>query len=109
MDDDQLIRQFMQAHRQEVSDSGFSDRVMRHIPARRPIWMLIVATLLAVATLGTLFIWFDGWSVLCDVFVRIYTAFTYAKHFNCTFNPLYLLVLLGLGCWFLTEKIKNLE
>ena len=106
MDDEQLIRQFMLAAREDVSDSGFSARVMRHIPAMRPLWIFPVAVVFVVAALAVLFIWFDGWSVLCNIFVRLYTAFTYAKHF--TFNPLYLLVFLGLGCWYLTEKIKKL-
>ena len=106
MDDDQLIRQFMQAHREEISDSGFSERVMRHIPVERPVWMFALAAFLGVVALAAIFIWFDGWSAICNVFVRIYYAFTFAKHY--TFNPLYLLVFLGLGCWFLTEKIKGI-
>jgi hypothetical protein len=106
MDDEQLIRQFMLSAREDVSDSGFSARVMRHIPTMRPLWVFPVATLLVVAALAALFIWFDGWSVICSLFVRLYTAFTYAKHFSP--NPIYLLVFLGLGCWYLTEKIKKL-
>lgn len=106
MDDDKLIRQFMLSAREEVSDSGFSARVMRHIPNERPFWVFPITVLFAVAALAVLFVWLDGWSVLCNIYVRAYTAITYAKHF--TFNPLYLLVFLGLGCWFLTERIKKL-
>ena len=108
MDDEQLIRQFMLSAREEVSDSGFSARVMRHIPNTRPFWVFPTAMLLIVAAVIALFIWFDGWSVLCSIFVRVYTIFAYAKHFHFTFNPLYLLVFLGLGCWYLTEKVKKL-
>ena len=106
MDDDKLIRQFMLSAREEISDSGFSARVMRHIPKERPFWVFPVTVLFAVTALAVLFVWLDGWSVLCNIYVRVYTAITYAKHF--TFNPLYLLVFLGLGCWFLTERIKKL-
>ena len=108
MDEDQLIRQFMQAHREDISDSGFSDRVMRHIPADRPAWMTCATIFLALAALAVLFIWFDGWSVLCSIYVRLYTAITYAKHLHFTFNPVYLLVFLGLGCWLLSERIKKI-
>lgn len=106
MDDEQLIRQFMLSAREEVSDSGFSARVMRHIPNTRPIWVFPATMLFVVAAVAALFIWFDGWSVLCSIFVHVYTIFTYAKHFS--FNPIYPLVFLALGCWYLTEKIKKL-
>jgi len=106
MDDDKLIRQFMQARREEISDSGFSARVMRHIPYERPFWMYIATALILLAALAAMFIWFDGWSVLCSVFVRLYTAVAYAKHM--AFEPLYLLVFVGLAGWLVIDKIKKI-
>ena len=32
--DEQLIRQFMQANKQEVADNGFSRKVIRRLPLR---------------------------------------------------------------------------
>lgn len=106
MDDDQLIRQFMQARREDISDNGFSDRVMRHIPFERPFWTYIASALFILTALAALLIWFDGWSVLCSIFVHIYTAIAYVKHM--AFEPLYLLVFIALGGWLAIEKIKQL-
>ena len=39
--DDKHLSDFFDKHRQEVSDKGFSDRVMRHLPVSQPIPLLV--------------------------------------------------------------------
>ena len=57
--DDQLIRQFMQANKQEVADKGFSRWVMRRLPLRPKV---ISDTLSAAGIILSciLFYVFDG-------------------------------------------------
>lgn len=105
MDDDQLIRQFLQSRREEVSDSGFSQRVMRHVPAERPFWMFCVATIAIVAACVALFFWLDGWDALCTLFVKACQAVAVARF--SSFNPLYALLLTGFVIWYLADKVKS--
>ena len=106
MDEDQLIRQFMQAHREEISDSGFSNRVMRHIPTERPFWMFCVASILVVAALIAMFIWQDGWHTICTFAVKAIETAVIARY--STVNPLAIIVLVGFIIWYMADRVKSI-
>ena len=59
IDDDQLLKQFMDANRQEVADNGFSRRVMRRLPARHNRMVQWINALCTIAGVF-LFLAFDG-------------------------------------------------
>ncbi len=64
--DDQLLRQFFsEAARQQISDNGFSRRVMRHLPVRIN-WIERVWTLCCIAVAVVLFVMFRGWELLAQ-------------------------------------------
>lgn len=53
---DILIKQFMQTHKQDIPDDGFTERVMRNLPADSPIvmsnrWTILCCGLMAVVVL----------------------------------------------------------
>lgn len=67
-DNDRLIEQFMKQSRQEIADDGFTERVMRGLPERKPqydwlptIWNAVMMTLALV-----LFIVFGGVGLVKD-------------------------------------------
>lgn len=67
-DNERLIEQFMKQHRQEIADDGFTERVMRGLPERKPqhdwlptIWNAVMMTLALV-----LFIAFGGVELVKD-------------------------------------------
>lgn len=71
MEDDKLLRQFMNANRQEVADGGFSRRVMRRLPYRyNPALRLINA--LGVIVGVFLFLAFDGIQVIVELLRNIF-------------------------------------
>ncbi|GEM_PF-3854336 len=53
MNDEELIKQFMRQHRTEISDQGFSKRVIANIPYRR-YGMFIPSSLLMVVLVALL-------------------------------------------------------
>lgn len=67
-DNERLIEQFLKQNRQEIADDGFTERVMRGLPERKPqydwlptIWNAVMMTLALV-----LFIVFGGVSLVKD-------------------------------------------
>jgi hypothetical protein len=71
IDDDQLLKQFMDANRQEVADGGFSRRVMRSLPARHNRAMHLLNTLCAIVSVF-LFLAFDGIQAIVEVLRNIF-------------------------------------
>ncbi|WP_294476730.1 DUF5056 domain-containing protein [uncultured Bacteroides sp.] len=72
IDNDKLLQDFFADNKQEITDNGFSRRVMHHLPDRSNhlarIWSIFV---MAVATV--LFVWLGGlqaaWETIREVFV----------------------------------------
>jgi hypothetical protein len=67
-DNERLIEQFLKQNRQEIADDGFTERVMRGLPERKPqydwlptIWNAVMMTLALV-----LFIIFGGVGLVKD-------------------------------------------
>lgn len=67
-DNERLIEQFLKQNRQEIADDGFTERVMRGLPERKPqydwlptIWNAVMMTLALV-----LFIVFGGVGLVKD-------------------------------------------
>lgn len=63
--DEQRIRQFMQAHKHEIADNGFSRRVMRRLPTQAKV-LSDVLTAICVVLCATLLYVFDGVNVILD-------------------------------------------
>lgn len=104
MDEELMIKQFLQAGAEEINDSGFSERVMRHVSNEKPFWLVFIAVVLAVAALVLMFIAFDGWAYVCNFVTKACSIAAYATHFYI--NPIYILVFIGLITWCIIEKVK---
>lgn len=67
---DRLLKEFFAANRHEITDNGFSRRVMRHLPARNrqlsQLWNICCFTLVTV-----LFVALDGIRLLGDAFGQL--------------------------------------
>lgn len=63
--DEQLIRQFMQANKQEVADNGFSRKVIRRLPLR-PKDISDTLTAIGLILSCILFYVFDGLTLMLD-------------------------------------------
>ena len=61
-DNDKLIEQFMKQNRQEIVDNGFTERVMRGLPERRPQrdWLPEVWNVVMIVAAIILFVAFGG-------------------------------------------------
>ncbi|MFA6873676.1 MAG: DUF5056 domain-containing protein [Bacteroidales bacterium] len=73
-DNDTLLKQFMDANRQEMADNGFSRRVMHRLPCRHNRAAQILNALCAVVSVF-LFVTFDGIQAIIEVMrnVLVYT------------------------------------
>lgn len=106
MDEDKMIKEFFSAGMTEVEDNGFSDRVMRHIPKMRPLWVSLVHAVLLTALAVWAFFYFDGWGLLCNRVVFIVEKLASIRHTGI--NPLTWLALLILAAWCGADRIKSL-
>ena len=61
-DNDKLIEQFMKQSRQEIADDGFTERVMRGLPERKPQrdWLPEVWNVVMIVAAIILFVAFGG-------------------------------------------------
>ena len=66
--DERLLQQFFsEAAHQQVEDNGFTERVMRQLPARQRDsikWFNCMWTLFCITVFAVLFIVFRGWEML---------------------------------------------
>lgn len=69
--DDQLINKFMQANKREITDNGFSRRVMRRLPMRSQV-VSDVLTAMGIVVSCILFFVFDGASLIYDAVVPVF-------------------------------------
>lgn len=68
--DDKIINRFFQDNLKEIPDSGFTERVMRHLPARRgQLWSSLWTILCTLAGLILFFVW-DGLASLREIIVN---------------------------------------
>lgn len=109
MNDDQLIRKFLQENCSMPEDNGFSERVMNHLP-QRPVntaWI----TLLEIAALAVgcviLLSQVDLTQVFCDFTVRALQFVTYLRYMDISINPLYMVAALTLLTVWGGYKIKE--
>ncbi len=65
---DQLISKFMQSHKQEIADNGFSRRVMHRLPTRAKVVSDMLTCIVIVASC-ILFIVFDGASLIYEAII----------------------------------------
>lgn len=73
-DDDRLLKQFMDANRQEIADNGFSRRVMHRLPCSHNRVVQLLNALCAVVSVF-LFVTFDGIQSVIELMrnVLVYT------------------------------------
>lgn len=78
--DEQLVRNFLQSHRKDMADGGFSQRVMRQLAQQDPtaysrtaLWWSNVLTILTGVLSLLLFFRFDGFERLWHSFEYIFT------------------------------------
>ena len=112
MEDDELIRSFMLAGREEIADDGFRERVMERIPREKPMWLtaalIVVGIIVALAIVTTLFLSLNGWNMVCHAIVRGFEALTALRHTTISFNPIYTLIIAPIILWLGAEKVKQL-
>ena len=94
MNNDELIRKFLQENVTQPDDNGFSERVMRHIPRYTPVWIALLKAVLLVAAALLVFFYFDLWTIICNKIVELIQWIAYAKH--TSLSPLLLLIPAGL-------------
>ena len=89
--DDQLINKFMQANKREVTDNGFSRRVMRRLPMRAKV-VSDVLTYIGIVVSCVLFIVFDGANLIYDAVVPVFQQSSARLIENLNFQTLIPLV-----------------
>lgn len=89
--DDQLINKFMQANKHEVTDNGFSRRVMRRLPMRAKV-VSDVLTCIGIIVSCVLFIVFDGASLIYDAVAPVFQQSSARLIENLNFQTLIPLV-----------------
>ena len=89
--DDQLINKFMQANKHEVTDNGFSRRVMRRLPMRAKV-VSDVLTCIGIVVSCVLFIVFDGASLIYEAIVPVFQESSARLIENLNFRTLIPLV-----------------
>ncbi len=76
--DDKLIEQFLSPGRREIADNGFSNRVMRNLPERKPLLISEVLNVLGFVLAAVLFISLDGLQITKETVVEFID--TVAEH-----------------------------
>lgn len=98
--DELLVSRFFSEQKQDISDSGFSRRVMRNLPLRGKIYSYVWTAICIVASI-VLFIVLKGWDLLGNAFEVVLRTAPANDIFH--YNPLVLLfslsVLVCLGIY----------
>ena len=98
-DDDRMIREFLHAGKEDITDNGFTDKVMRKLPVQKKRRMLlwnVLASLICVA----MFFAFDGFHAIIELFRQLFVAAVrggYADGFDIRTGLIVLVVLAFLG------------
>lgn len=103
MNNDEQIREFFATHSLKPEENGFSERVMRRIPPRTPLWIRIARIVLPLAAAAIAFHHLDVMHIISNGLVNIIQWLAYARHTNI--NPLVIVSLLGLAAYG-ADKIK---
>lgn len=85
--DDQLIKSFMQAHKREIVDNGFSRRVIHRLPQRAQ-WLSNILSILCTIACCILFYVFHGFEVLLHSIVEIINAQSWQLFTQTSFQSL---------------------
>ncbi|MDE5677811.1 MAG: DUF5056 domain-containing protein [Phocaeicola sp.] len=97
--DDQLIKNFLLAGKQEIEDNGFSRRVIRLLPQRAQ-WLSDLLSMACTVACCILFYIFNGVEVLFRTINETITSQAYYQASNISSQSLYLaaavLILVGL-------------
>lgn len=109
MNDDQLIRKFLQENRREPEDNGFCEQVMSHLPQRpvNAVWITSLEIIALVAGCAILFSQIDLTQVFCNFMVRTLQFVTYLRYMDISINPLYIVAMLTLLTVWGRYKIKE--
>lgn len=85
--DDQLINKFMQANKREITDNGFSRRVMHRLPIRSKV-VSDILTAIGIVLSCLLFYLFDGARLIYDAVVPIFQESSIRLIENLNFQTL---------------------
>lgn len=109
MNDDQLIRKFLQENHSVPEDNGFCERVMSHLP-QRPVntaWITLLEIAALAAGCAILLSRVDLTQVFCDFTVRTLQFVAYLRYMDININPLYMVAALTLLIVWGGYKIKE--
>ncbi len=85
--DDDLVKSFMLANKQEIADNGFSRRVIRQLPQRAK-WLSDMLSVACTILCCILFFVFNGFSTLLQIINEIITAQSYQLISDINFQSL---------------------
>lgn len=105
VDNDKLLRDFFAENKQEITDNGFSRRVMRHLPDRNNhlarIWNAFVMTVAAV-----LFVWLGGleaaWETIKEVVIGM------INHGTANLDPKSIIIAAVVLLFMATRKVASM-
>lgn len=109
MNDDQLIRKFLQENRSVPEDNGFCERVMSHLPQRavNTAWITLLEIIALVVGCAVLLSRVDLTQVFCDFTVRTLQFVAHLRYMDISINPLYMVAALTLLTVWGGYKIKE--
>lgn len=91
--DDRLIRQFMQKNKHEISDNGFSRRVVRMLP-KQIQWLSDLLSVLCTIVCCILFYVFNGFGLLIQAIGGVITSQSYYLINDVSFRSLIIATLI---------------
>lgn len=104
--EDQLISQFMQAHKHEIADNGFSHRVMRRLPMQAKV-LSDILTFIGILVSGILFYTFDGITLISQAILPVFQQS--ATQIIENLNPQTLIPILGVITYLGIQKALALS
>lgn len=90
--DDNLIKSFLLANKEEIADNGFSRRVIRQLPERAK-WLSDVLTAVCTVICCILFFVSNGFSTLLQIINETITAQSYHLISNINFQSLVIITI----------------
>lgn len=102
--DDKLIRHYLMQAEKELSDGGFSSRVMRHLPGRAECFVQIWTAICIICGV-VLFVHIDGYQLLTGLMQRIGVTLLDSGLFRQ--NPLHLALVSTVIAGYLGYKVYS--
>ena len=105
IDNNKLLRDFFAENKQEITDNGFSRRVMRHLPGRNNhlarIWSTFVMTVAAA-----LFVWLGGLEAAWGTIREVVTGMI--NHGTANLDPKSIIIAAVVLLFMATRKVASM-